>query len=260
VTVHPKPPFRDLSSPGPHDRVELKWDGIWLQLDVADGRAIGRSCTGTVKLDRPAGNMPDMTIVGEYLVGTTWSSLRRDRGHVRAFDLLAFQGEDVIHYGLLWRRALLAFHLAVADLGWLTITESHPASAWQNLWARHVENGDWEGLVFKSSHAPYGEPWGRLKREVTADYVCMGFNPGAGRYAGMAGSIRSGLYIDGKLREVCSVGSGLCDHARAAMTVHPERFVGRIFEARGAARFKSGALRHASFVRWRPDKTPEMCM
>ena len=75
----------------------------------------------------------------------------------------------------------------------------------------------------------------------------------------MAGAIRGGLYADGRLIEVLRV-SGLDDRTRQTLAADPERFVGRVFEAKGNALFKSGALRHPSFVRFRNDKFPAECI
>lgn len=289
-----RPPFEDITSPDActhafpdkrFDTVEPKYDGMWVEGQVRSGRLTLRSRRGTVKKTCHVGSVPDCTVIGELLVGTQWSTksiqypvagseqdplrgLSTSRsGTLVLFDVLEIAGQPCAALPYRERRAALLKLLSGHTWpSWLVCGESFPIEQWRALWAERVENGDWEGVVFKDSSAAYGTPWARLKREVTCEYVFMGVTPGRGRCAGMAGAIRGGLYADGELVEILRV-SGLDDRTRRALAADPQRFVGRVFEAKGNALFKSGALRHPRIVlddngdiKFRDDKRARECV
>lgn len=246
-------PYIDLEpgqTPTGYDLVELKLDGIWGQ--ATEGSI--RSRTGRIKDYRPVdGRLGKLTLIGELLVGTPWSCRGDRSGLFCAFDI-----DDAAPLAKR-RRALERTFNRLPMPPWMRLVEQYPAREWRRLWADHVATGQYEGLVFKSSSGRYGEPWGRMKRIVTADYVCMGANPGGGRYIGSAASIQGGLYVDGVLKQVVNVG-GLTDEQRQELWRHPGRFTGQVFEAAGNARFASGALRHPRFERWRANKVARECV
>lgn len=244
--------------PAGFDVVELKFDGHWAEARF-DGR--GACCiytrTGTLRkrceVDR---RLPRMTLIGEYLYGTEWSTRRERSGRFIAFDIVPKW----------WQRPTLATRKqkvhglcgSTRMPNWFYSCGQFSLDMTETLWNAFVKGDDYEGLVFKKSTGRFGEPHARMKRIHTADFVCEGFNPGKGKYEGVAGSILGSLYVDGVLKHVCSV-NGLTDIQRKAFTDKPEKFIGRVFEATGKGRFESGALRHGSFLRWRNDKRPEEC-
>jgi hypothetical protein len=40
---------------------------------------------------------------------------------------------------------------------------------------------------------------------------------------------------------------------RLELTLHPKKYLGKVVEIKGFERFQSGALRHASFIKFRND-------
>lgn len=257
-------PYIDLepgTDPPPgFDVVELKFDGHWAEARF-DGRGICEiyTRTGTLRkrceVDR---RLPRMTLIGEYLYGTHWSTWGNRSRQFHVFDIVPSR----------WRRPTLAkrrrtfarvFNKQRAP-EWFHRVEQAPADGWRGLWDSYVETGIFEGLVFKKSTGLFGEPHTRMKRIETADFVCMGFAPGlpGGKYEGVVGSVVCGLYRYGVLGEVANV-AGLTDVQRKAFAANPDSFIGRVFEATGKGRFESGALRHGTFLRWRDDKRPEEC-
>ncbi|MFD9033344.1 ATP-dependent DNA ligase [Streptomyces sp. NPDC059567] len=139
-----------------------------------------------------------------------------------------------------------------------------------------------EGLVCKRITSRY-EPgvrsknWIKIRNMRTADIVVGGWLPGGGRLSGLPGSVLMGQRHAGGLRYVGSVGTGWSESERTALArllhaaeiedcpfseVPPvagahwvlPRLVG---EVRYAVRTRNGLLRQPSWLRLRPDLTPE---
>ncbi|WP_308368675.1 ATP-dependent DNA ligase [Streptomyces sp. ISL-36] len=139
-----------------------------------------------------------------------------------------------------------------------------------------------EGLVCKRITSRY-EPgarsrhWIKIRNMRTADVVIGGWLPGGGRLSGLPGSVLMGQRHAGGLRYVGSVGTGWSESERASLArllhaaeieecpfseVPPvagahwvlPRLVG---EVRYAVRTSAGLLRQPSWLRLRPDLTPE---
>ena len=257
-----RPPYEDCppgEPPASYDLVELKYDGCFAVAQIADGTCTFTSRTGRVIETREvSAELRQMTLVGELLRGTAWACETGRKGQFVAFDVQN-DGWNLMGKPLSIRRRALEYIFATRPLPEaFKLIEQLPFQEWRRLWAEQVDPGDFEGLVFKSSAGTYGAAHARMKRTVTAEYVCMGANPGSGRYADVASSIRGGLFVDGKLKQIISVG-GLTDELRQAVWNEPARFVGQVFEASGKALFASGAIRHPAFLRWRPDKSAEQC-
>lgn len=263
--LHERPPFLDLSNaelPGDFDLVEMKYDGMWCEARVQGGRATLRSRTGKSKLEAYAPGLPDCTLIGEYLRGTVWSKPAERSGRFMVHDLLELRGTSLCERSLRDRRSKLERLFETAAAGclpqWIGLIRQYPIRQWQRLWTQQVAAGEWEGLVFKHSAQRYGEPFGRMKAEVTQDYVCMGVNQSETNAEHVA-SFQGGLFIDGELRHVANPGA-LSDSMRTRAWKNPSRYIGRVFEAKGNALFDSGALRHPAFLRFRSDKLASECV
>jgi ATP-dependent DNA ligase len=76
---------------------------------------------------------------------------------------------------------------------------------------------------------------------------------------GTMGAIAGGMYLDGELKAVCSVGGGFTDEIRQEIWEHKKRYLGKVFEATGKSIFRMTTLRHPVFSRWRPDRLPKSC-
>lgn len=252
-----------------YDVVEPKYDGMWAEVRIHAGtmqiysRHAGLKRTFDIPQD-----IPDMILLGEYLFGQNWGIRNGLDGMLFLFDAVYINGLDLTDDTLHGRRGVLEqlyrWHFEKnPDLQWVKLvpqmSNCSGAASIQEAWNEAVITLGFEGIVFKKSTDTYLDAtWPRCKRTFTMDYVCMGFNEGGGKYKGMAGSIRGGLYVDGVLTEICSVG-GLTDIMRQFMWSNPDDFVGRVFEARGFGLFPSGALRHPSFLCFRDDKPAQDC-
>lgn len=76
----------------------------------------------------------------------------------------------------------------------------------------------YEGLILKSDHHKYtfkkNDNWIKLKAEEPADLLCVGVNPGSGKYEGMIGSLQLQGTVNGKFVTV-DCGSGMTDYDRS---------------------------------------------
>lgn len=257
-TVGDKAPF--------FDTVELKYDGWWGQLEMEDGIWKLYSRTGQLKKQGTLKHHYGYTLLhGEYCFGTEWS-----KDHPEYYDQMAVYGAEVIdghavremeHKDVRARlQSFLPGLRAERIQNGLFLVNQWPITVARDVWE---QNQEFEGLVFKNSRDVWGSPYGRMKRGVTMEYICVGFEQSeSDRHAGWGvASVLGGLIPKGSdtPRQVCKV-SGLDDAARALFFQHPERFIGKVFEAEGKKVTKSGALRHPNFVKWRPDKLPSECV
>lgn len=209
-----------------------------------------------------------------------------------AFDILAYDGELLTDEVYLKRIEKL--HAAV--MGGLHnfikilpvyFTEADKKALYEKVIARGGE-----GIILKDVYAPYyqGErhrSWVKVKRQRTFDVVFMGIELANDtsvkkgevlatptRIAGQAGAIRYGQYVevndgpsDGlfsslphwELKQLGTV-SGFDDSAREYITANADVLEGKVLEVTGQEQFKSGAIRHPRFLRWREDKAPEECL
>ena len=249
------------------DAVELKYDGWWGQLLLEGHLWELYSRTGRKLEEGGLQRSYARTLLhGEYIVGTEWA-----KDHPEYYGLFALFGVELFlgkkppypDCTQRWARCNIALDLADENiLGGVFAVEQHRIEDAPMLWRLNTE---FEGLVFKNSQAPWGAPFGRMKREATMDYVCLGFEHSeADRHKGWGvASIIGGLYFGNvflsAISKACVV-SGLTDEDRRRFYENPDHYVGRVFEASGKKVTKNGALRHPNFVRWRDDKTPSECV
>lgn len=243
------------------DTVQLKYDGFWTVVIIKDGIAQVFSSSGELRETFSiATGLGEVRLICEWMYGTTWGIDYSSKSGYRfiVHDIVMFNGVDVREYGT--RRRFVFIEQALEAMVNQTIfkrVESWSMHDFELVWNRYIPA--FEGVVFKNAASIYGDLVGRHKRVVTQDYVFMGVNGGAGKYEGTTGSVIGGLYINGVLTAVCSVG-GLSDNMRAWFWENKEKLAGKVFEAHGKVLFESGALRHPGFARMRPDKKAEECI
>ncbi|MFF7179229.1 ATP-dependent DNA ligase [Streptomyces sp. NPDC008121] len=202
----------------------------------------------------------------------------RDPVHAVLFDVLFLDGRLLTGRTWAQRRGELE-GLALSGPTWSTpgALIGHGETA-----LRATREHGLEGLVCKRISSRY-EPgersrhWIKIRNMRTADIVVGGWLPGGGRLTGLPGSVLMGQRHAGGLRYVGSVGTGWSEPERADLArllyaaeieecpfseVPPvagahwvlPRLVG---EVRYAVRTRAGMLRQPSWLRLRPDLTPE---
>ena len=265
-----RPKFRelryteDIEIPEEYDCVQLKMDGIWGCLKIADGQWSITSRTGKLKAE---GEIEDQhlrcTLLGEYMFGSHWGISHALDGKFFAFDCIEMDGIDLREKELGERLSWCNIQANVARsfLDWIEICPTYGLAGtdWRELWKDMVEGQRYEGLVFKNASALYGEKnaWARMKAVVEIDYICTGFRPAdeGTRYEGQVGAV-IGTLSDKDVYVTCS---GFTDEERELYTVHGDKYIGKVFTAKGNSWYPSGSVRHPKFKEWRDDKTPEEC-
>src|SRR6266705_2421119 len=190
------------------------------------------------------------------------------------FDLLAFEGYDLLPLPLEQRKALL--EQIVPRVGPLKYL-SHFEKDGEALYEQVVKMG-LEGIVAKKADAPYragrSPNWLKIRADRTDDFVVVGFTRPKGSRSGF-GALDLGAYQDGKLVYAGRVGSGLTDAELKDVSAALERGVRPtptfsdpvppdaghtwveptlIAEVRYKEWTDEGLLRQPVFVRFRDDK------
>lgn len=198
--------------------------------------------------------------------------------HLVLFDVMHLGQRSLLKLPYIRRRALLE-ELGLADPSW-SVPGALVGHGEQAL--RATREHGLEGLVCKRLDSVY-EPgvrsraWIKIRNMRSVDVVVGGWLPGRGRLTGLPGAVLVGQRAAGRLRYVGGVGTGwseaerteLAALLRAAETdvcpfdpVPPvagahwvlPRLVG---EVRYSTRTRAGMLRQPSWLRLRPDLTPE---
>ena len=218
---------------------EWKWDGIRVQIVAGRGEAHLFSRTG----DDIGRSFPDVTsglsfdavLDGELLVvrdgqvasfndlqqrlnrkGVSKRQLEQFPAHIRLYDALLIDGEDLRQLPFVERRARLeAWHAKAhpprTDLSPLIAAQSKDEL--RELWAATRETGV-EGIMLKRRDSPYvaGRPkglWWKWKRApLTLDCVLMYAQRGSGKRSSYYSDYTFGVWRDGEggTRELVPVG------------------------------------------------------
>jgi ATP-dependent DNA ligase len=239
--INIRPTYIDIpvgQIPEGYDSFELKYDGIWGCMTVDAGKVSILSRNNNTKYRGETDCDMSMVLFGEY-VGITY----------HAFDIAHFNGHDIRNMTLKIRKSILELAVENLHLPWVKTTQTFSIDRFEEVWKNAP---GFEGVVWKNSESPFGAAWGRSKRSTTFDYVCLGFDE-------HTHSIIGGLYVDGMLRQVCSV-NGLTNAQKQDHMKRQRELVGQVFEAKGAKVYSSGALREPRFLKWRDDKSAVECV
>ncbi|MGV9456945.1 ATP-dependent DNA ligase [Streptomyces sp. NPDC003635] len=198
--------------------------------------------------------------------------------HLVFFDVMHLAGQPLLQLPYLGRRERLE-GLGLDGPHWSTpgALVGHGEQA-----LRATREHGLEGLVCKRLDSVY-EPgvrsrnWIKIRNMRSEDVIVGGWLPGKGRITGLPGAVLVGQRTEGRLRYVGGVGTGWSEQERrelagllraAATDVCPfdpvpavpgarwvvPRLVG---EVRFSTRTRAGLLRQPSWLRLRPDLTPE---
>lgn len=251
---------------GGADCVQVKYDGWWARVVVKDRVAEVYSRQGQLKHTQ-ATSLPNCVLIGEFLKGTNRvvSGSEGEANTVIVFDILEWEGDRMDNQ--MYGRRTEAISKIDKYASWIKSCVNYHIEFAERLWKTHVDNGNAEGLVYKSMHDYYvGSTVWRKKKEFTMDYVVMRFNEGAGKHKGRLGGIVCGLFEEGILVEKVTVGGGFNDLEREHIWENPAHYYLQVLEVKGWQLFDSGSMRHPNAVRgedgklkWREDKSPSDC-
>ena len=266
-------------------RVSRKVDGVWCKCTITpDGKVSITNRRGKVlhAFEHEGFAGLEAVLVAEWIaMSDTYD------GALFPFDVLSFMGTDVSRKPHQERTRLLTdmvdgrdcAHTRPCRLAACDMLNKFAAALWDqnSIWYEMVVQYDitsldhvvdyisrhhdqYDGVVLVHKHSRYNDrPHLKLKNAVSVDYVLTAINLSESKYhEGTAATITGALLIGGKLVDVCKVGN-LPHKLRSALTLNPADYIGKVFEATGNKAFKSGALRHPVFLRWREDKLPSGC-
>jgi len=245
---------------------ETRWDAEW-------------SMYSALQAMLPTLNkyLPDNSIlVGEAGYGTnSETELALKNGYHRfvIFDVIQWEGKNVCSWTTEERLKIIQEHQdkysrypKIQVVPTIYLTAGNNQEACWSFFKSIVDRGG-EGCVLKEMGAPYiigGETkqMYKIKKFLTKDFVLLGFE-GTDSLTyleqGMTVSaMYCGLYVNGVLTNVTKT-SGFNFKWRKAFSDHPELYIGRVVELGGNEIFKTGAMRHSSFLRFRDDRKPEEC-
>jgi len=196
-----------------------------------------------------------------------------------AFDLLAVAGRDLRGLPLSRRKEFLT---QVAPAAGPLRSLDHVETEGERFYEQ-IERMGLEGLVAKRADAPYrggrSPSWLKLRAARTEDLIVIGFTPPQGSRTGL-GALQLAHYVGDELRYAGRVGTGFSDSDLRALRAELEPDIRatppatgvpktpkgstwveprRVCEVRFTEWTKDGLLRQPVFVRWRDDKTAEMC-
>jgi ATP-dependent DNA ligase len=131
-----------------------------------------------------------------------------------------------------------------------------------HIFKQYIKQG-YEGIIIKDIDKDFqSEEWWKQKKVLTDEFIIIGYEFGNADWhwiknyqipkRGVVGNIICGLWKDNKLVRIMRVGQ-MPFGVRLELTLHPKKYLGRVVEIKGFERFESGALRHASLVRFRND-------
>lgn len=251
----------------PDAYVQLKYDGWWglvvVEKGVVRAYSVGGKQLFFYKDERFS--TTDFIGVAELGYGTNWA-INNFAGRIATHDLLAERETlseswvdlTLMDYSYRYSELEKLFYVAQDKLEErMFLITNYSVDKIPNLISLYMPH--WEGFVFKSPSSHIGEGFPRWKRHVTGDFLLVNMVEGNGKHKGRLGAFVGGLYKGGKLIAICSVGGGFTDAQREEYWKNKDRYLGRVFQASGKARFDSGALRHPNFDRWRDDKDPKEC-
>ena len=238
---HPIEEETDFDKLAPADfSGEWKWDGIRVQLvggRDAGGEQVARIYSRTG--EDISGAFPDLaeavtfagTLDGELLIlrenrvqsfnvlqqrlnrkAVTGKLMEEFPAHVRAYDLLTAEGEDLRGLGFVERRARLEAFVATLDHARIDVSPLVPFATWEDLAAARADpaavgagaDADAiEGVMLKRRDSPYlpgrpKGPWWKWKREPhRVDAVMMYAQRGHGKRSSFYSDYTFGVWRDG---------------------------------------------------------------
>ena len=196
------------------------------------------------------------------------------------FDCLYLDGRSIINEPLVRRRQWVADAIRENTIYRASEAMDDGTSLYQAAASLGLE-----GIVAKLRNSPYlpgkrSDCWLKIKATRTIDCVVVGYTHGKGVREDTFGALQLGCYKGGKLEYVGGLGTGFDDAKLKSIRAElekikavPNPFKRKIIDAdqtvwiepsavcevRYSTITQDGQLRHAVFLRMRPDKVPEDC-
>lgn len=261
--------------------VEPKFDGMFTSIRKVNGQIEVWSRRGERKptLEQMLGNSldkfpSDIYLLGEAEYGSQAGRIATERrGYpvIHCFDMV--EGDDDNEDVVKRKTRLRKFLKRLADKHLMPVEDKiSRVSKVPEIFKQYIKQG-FEGIVVKELDKDFkSESWWKQKKVLTDEFIIVNYefgdaipgiinrlkvprkrmvNPALARKSWVKGIV-CGLWKDNKLEKVMRVGITRFD-VILELTLNPKKYLGRVVEIKGFERFQSGALRHASFVRFRND-------
>lgn len=171
-----------------------------------------------------------------------------------AFSVPVLQSTDLTGYEYIEARKLVAQYFPLPSI--IKRFETRPDL--DEALAAVLPNT--EGIVLKGC---WYSDWWKVKPLHDIDVVVTAIQYGtAGKWAGLPHSIRVGVYCNGRLCDLGTVGifkNGPKLHSHEIILALTEGDVGRVCQVEYQAVTSGCKLQHAKFIDWRDDKPAEAC-
>jgi ATP-dependent DNA ligase len=232
------------------DIAQLKYDGWWSRIDIANGYI--RFYSRTQRLFKELvfdDHELSCVLLGEHMQGTQWSQAPGRIGRTYLFDCLKWGEVELTESSYRDRyRVLRLLPQRLPDT--FELVPNFRMQDAEQIWEAQVATAHYEGMVFRRGTDPVSTTLYRNKRVFTEDLLCTGFVEGMGKFAGTLGAINAETADHVKV----DVGGGLSDEDRREIWDNQSLYLNKWFEVEARAKFDSGSLRHPNFVKWRMDK------
>ncbi len=254
-----------------------KCDGIWAivfgtRMEVFKEMCNTNRIFSRNKIEKEDYHLPfvglDTAIVGELGYGSERATIRREKcGHnfMDVFDILFYKGKYVGDLLEIERRKILKKWYESLNFDDTKFFNILPI--WFSKFVERYEK-QYEGIILKKKFNGKYEPgtksphWIKVKKEYDWDMVIMDWEISVAetkKNQSMAKNITVGQFVNGRLKEMCKVGS-LPLNVCISIAQNFSSYKGKVIVVHGFNRFKSGAIRHPSFIRFRDDKDPKNCI
>lgn len=256
--------------------VEEKHDGQWGELVFDDeGKVHTFSRNGKPKNLKGVAEELEKTglkntrIICELGFGSQAETIRANKvGHHRVilFDVIKLNGFDLRKRTLKQRRATLVYLYEKdiscnIDMSYAPLSEIHydlSLEEIKTLYEGIVKDGG-EGIVLKDPSKPYIKgklpDWLKIKKEISKEFQIIGYENSTAKKYVSKDWIKAILLAevgDQNRARVMQCGS-MTEEMREAFSEDKSFYLGKIVEIAGFEIFTSGAVRHPSIKRMRPD-------
>lgn len=241
-----------------------KFDGEWCQLDnVFSELNTLSSRTGHTK-DIPelvqTWLPPKTCLIGELSFGSQYmTQLVQKLGHnvMFVFDMLFWKGQDFRDLTQTERKQKLQGYLQELSPKYFRYVPCWEVDFWERYQKEH------EGLVLKERNKSYTEAqWIKVKKRFTDEFVITSMeisNASSAKFKDFVQCIICGGWVKGVfIPDLVHVGN-MPDEWRYKFKNDFMKYRGAVAEIGHWGRFKSGSVRHPSFLRIRTDKTKADC-
>jgi len=179
------------------------------------------------------------------------------------FDCLYYRGVNIMDKPLRERRQIAEDVVAPLFSKYIYFVRNAHSTLEKSELLQTVWDEGGEGIILKNLDAKYvpdgrdKNTWIKVKRQKDWSVFIVGFTEGKGKYKGLIGAIKFGVYDKGKVVEIGQC-SGMNDDIRQELSRGKEYHMAKVFDVEGQQVFKH-TIRHPRFKGFRHDVDIKQC-